>query len=112
MTSMAAFALARSDLITSVALITDGQISGLVNQGLVVAEVTPEAVSEDSPLGRIQDGDEILVDTAARRVDVLVDDAVLQQRPPYRKEGVKPRGWLGVYTQLVKDMRKGAIVEA
>lgn len=110
MTSMAAFALARSDLVSSVALITDGQISGLVNQGLVVAEVTPEAVSEDSPLGRLQDGDPISVDTAARRVDVLVDEAELWQRPPYRKQGARPKGWLGIYAGLVTDARKGALV--
>lgn len=112
MTSMAAFALARSDLVSSVALITDGQISGLVNQGLVVAEVTPEAVSEDSPLGRLQDGDPISVDTAARRVDVLVDEDVLWQRPPYRKRAARPKGWLGIYAHLVTDARKGALVEA
>ncbi|HLI28930.1 MAG TPA: dihydroxy-acid dehydratase [Chloroflexota bacterium] len=112
MTSMAAFALARSELVANVALITDGQISGLVNQGLVVAEVTPEAVSADSPLGRIQEGDLISVDIAARRVDVLVDEALLRQRPPYQKTGVRSKGWLGVYAQLVKDVRRGTIVEA
>lgn len=83
-----------------------------MNQGLVVAEVAPEAVSEDSPLGRLQDGDPISVDMTARRVDVLVDEGVLWQREPYRKQGARPKGWLGIYAHLVTVARKGALVEA
>ncbi|MDW8060890.1 MAG: dihydroxy-acid dehydratase [Thermomicrobium sp.] len=111
LTSTVAFALALSGLADSVALITDGQISGLVNQGLVVAEVTPEAVTEGSPLGLVRDGDPIRIDLAARRVELLVDPAELAQRPPYRPARPRPRGWLGVYSQLVRDVRDGALVE-
>lgn len=112
MASFAAFALARAELVSTVALITDGQISGLVNQGLVVAEVTPEAVIPDSPLGRVEDGDSISVDLSARRVDLLVEDDVLRQRPGYQRSGAPVRGWLGVYARLVGDLRKGNIVES
>lgn len=111
MASFAAFALARPELVDHVALVTDGQISGLVNQGLVVAEVTPEAVSPDSPLGRVQDGDEIVVDLSARRVDLLVDEATLRRREPYQGPESLPDGWLGVYARLATDLRKGNIVE-
>jgi len=112
MTSTAAFALAMSGLASSVALITDGQISGLVNQGLVVAEVTPEAAVEGSPLGLVRDGDLVRIDLRTRRVDLLVDPAELAQRQPYRPLRPRPRGWLGVYAQLVGDVRDGALVEA
>jgi len=111
MASRAAFALAMSDLADRVALVTDGQISGLVNQGLVVAEVTPEAAVEGSPLGLVRDGDPIRIDLAARRVDLLVDPAELARRQPYRPARPRPRGWLGVYAQLVRDVRDGALVE-
>lgn len=112
MASTAAFALASANLAASTALITDGQISGLVNQGLVVAEVAPEAVEEDSPLGRIRDGDPVLIDTAARRVDVLLEPSVLWQRPRYTKARPRPHGWLGVYATLVDSVRRGALVDA
>jgi len=111
MASFAAFALARPELVDHVALVTDGQISGLVNQGLVVAEVTPEAAVPDSPLGRVQDGDEIVVDLSARRVDLLVDEATLRQREPYQGPESLPDGWLGVYARLASDLRRGNIVK-
>lgn len=111
MVSMAAFALARSDLVSSVAFVTDGQISGLVNQGLVVAEVTPEAVYPDSPLGRLADGDPVVIDTTTRRVDVRVDADTFWRREPYRKPPTSARGWLGLYARLVADARHGALVD-
>ena len=54
-----------------VAVVTDGQLSGLVNKGLVGGEVTPEAHG-GGPLGLVQDGDRITIDVLARRVDVDV----------------------------------------
>jgi hypothetical protein len=42
LTSALMFAIDGAGLSTSVAVITDGQMSGLVNGGLVVAEVSPE----------------------------------------------------------------------
>lgn len=111
MASTAAFALALSDLVDSVALVTDGQISGLVNQGLVVAEVTPEAVEPEAPLGRVCNGDLVRIDLDRRRVDLLVESGELARRPPYERREPRPRGWLGVYAQLVRDVRDGALVE-
>jgi len=37
--------------------VTDGQLSGLVNKGLVVGEVNPEAAT--GPLGLVKEGDRI-----------------------------------------------------
>ncbi|MCM8746803.1 dihydroxy-acid dehydratase [Thermomicrobium sp. CFH 73360] len=111
MAGTAALALASSPLVESCILITDGQISGLINRGLVVAEVTPEAVSEASPLGRLRDGDRIAVDLEQRRVDVLVDDTILWQREPFQQNEPPPRGWLAVYATLVRDVRDGALVD-
>ncbi|MDW7982506.1 MAG: dihydroxy-acid dehydratase [Thermomicrobium sp.] len=112
MAGTAALALGSSPLVDRCVLITDGQISGLINRGLVVAEVTPEAVDDASPLGRVQNGDLVAIDLDRRRIDLLVDPAVLWQREPYRSATPTPRGWLGVYAALVRDVRQGAIVEA
>ena len=45
MTSAVVFALDGAGLIDDVAMITEGQLSGLVNDGLVVGEASPEAAS-------------------------------------------------------------------
>src|SRR6185295_4981797 len=54
--------------------ISDARMSGTV--GLHVA---PEA-AVGGPLGLVRDGDEILLDTEARRLDLLVPDAELARR--------------------------------
>ena len=65
LTSALMFAIDGAGLSTSVAVITDGQMSGLVNGGLVVAEVSPEGAS-GGPLGLVRDGDLISIDVNAR----------------------------------------------
>ena len=52
-------------------MITDGQMSGLVNGGLVVAEVSPEGAA-GGPLGLVRDGDMISIDVNARTLDLEV----------------------------------------
>jgi dihydroxy-acid dehydratase len=78
-TSAFVFALDGAGLGDRVVVVTDGQMSGLVNKGLVVAEVAPEGAL-GGPLGLVEDGDVISVDVDARTVDLEVDAEELARR--------------------------------
>jgi len=58
LTSALMFALDGAGLTTSVAVITDDQMSGLVNGGLVIAEASPEGAAGGPP-GQVVDGDDL-----------------------------------------------------
>jgi dihydroxy-acid dehydratase len=101
MASQTVFALGGAGLTEEVAVVTDGQLSGLVNKGIVVGEVRPEAALP-GPLGLVADGDRISIDLTARRVDLLVDDAELaRRRPVTRKVHNGQSGWLSVYANQI-----------
>jgi len=82
MVSAFIFALDGSGLGDKVAVVTDGQLSGLVNKGIVVGEVSPEAAT-GGLIGLVQDGDVITIDLPSRSVALEVDTDVLAARPPY-----------------------------
>jgi dihydroxy-acid dehydratase len=109
LTSALMFAIDGAGLSASVAVITDGQMSGLVNGGLVVAEVSPEGAS-GGPLGLVRDGDVISIDVNARTVDLEVSPAELDARraelPPLRVP--TGCGWLSVYARTVAPLGAGA----
>lgn len=109
LTSALMFAIDGAGLSTSVAVITDGQMSGLVNGGLVVAEVSPEGAS-GGPLGLVRDGDMISIDVNARTLDLEVSAAELDARraalPPLRVPA--GCGWLSVYARTVAPLGAGA----
>lgn len=56
-----------------VALLTDGRMSGASGKVLAAIQVSPEAVRGGS-IAKIRDGDRIVIDTEAGRMDALVDD--------------------------------------
>jgi dihydroxy-acid dehydratase len=58
--------------------VSDARMSGTAG-GTVVLHVAPEA-AVGGPLAHVRDGDEILLDTEARRLDLLVPDAELVRR--------------------------------
>jgi len=60
------------------ALITDGRFSGGTS-GLAVGHISPEA-AEGGLIGLVQEGDQILIDVGERRLELLVDPAVLAER--------------------------------
>jgi len=111
LTSAFIFALHARGLAHSVAFVTDGQFSGLVNQGITVGEVSPEAAA-DGPLGRVQDDDVIDIDLATGTIDLLVDDAVLAAREPYRPPAERDTGggMLEQYEALVQPLSCGAVL--
>ncbi len=111
LTSAFIFALHARGLAHEVALVTDGQFSGLVNQGISIGEVSPEAAA-DGPLGRVRDDDVIDIDLAQGRVDLLVDEEILSAREPYRPPADRDTGggMLDQYEQLVQPLSCGAVL--
>ncbi|MDD2861412.1 MAG: dihydroxy-acid dehydratase [Acidiphilium sp.] len=60
------------------ALITDGRFSGGTS-GLSIGHISPEA-AEGGAIGLIEDGDVIAIDIPNRRIDVVLDQARLDER--------------------------------
>jgi dihydroxy-acid dehydratase len=106
--NMAVFALDAVGLALKVAVLTDGQMSGLANKGLVVAEVEPEG-GVIGPLSVIQDGDIVSIDLAQRSIDHEIPEAMLQERLAHAHAVAKPaRGWLSIYRRTVLPLSQGA----
>ncbi|CAN7215580.1 phosphogluconate dehydratase [Rhizobium sp. LjRoot30] len=64
-----------------VALVTDGRMSGASGKVPAAIHLTPEA-SEGGPIARIRDGDIIRLDAVAGTLEVMVDAAEFDARPP------------------------------
>ncbi|MFF2677743.1 dihydroxy-acid dehydratase [Arthrobacter koreensis] len=110
MASNVVFALNGAGLTGKVAVVTDGQLSGLVNQGIVVGEVKPEG-GVDGPLRLVRDGDRVAIDIPARTVDLDVPAGELDHRRTESaapRSGGQTRGWLGLYARNVSPLEHGA----
>lgn len=109
LTSAFVFAIDGAGLSEQVVVITDGQMSGLVNNGLVVAEVSPEGAI-GGPLGLVEDGDVISVDVAERTLDLHVSEEELARRREKLAPLAQPAGcgWLSVYAKTVQPLTRGA----
>ncbi|RVV99818.1 dihydroxy-acid dehydratase [Mesobaculum littorinae] len=92
-----------------VAIVTDGQLSGLVNKGLVVGEVQPEW-AEGGPIALVQDGDMIAIDVEAKTLDLEVaEDELARRREAFRPpEPTQDSGWLSIYERTVQPLSRGA----
>jgi len=95
----------------SVALITDGRFSG-ATRGFMLGHVAPEAAAR-GPIAALRDGDTIIMDIEARRIDVALDDAEIAARladwhPPAPRytEGVFAK-----YCALVSSASEGAVTK-
>jgi dihydroxy-acid dehydratase len=93
------------------ALITDGRFSGGTH-GFCVGHVAPEAV-DGGPIAFVADGDRIVIDVPAKRIDLDVDDAELARRRGQWKlpEPRYTSGVLAKYARLVTGAERGAITE-
>ncbi len=111
MTSSVVFALDGAGLIDKVAVVTEGQLSGLVNRGLVVGEASPEAM-EGGPLGLVDNGDPISIDVDKRVVNLDVPEETLAKRREEQRQFGKTgeRGWLSIYQRTVQPVHKGAVL--
>jgi dihydroxy-acid dehydratase len=97
---------------TDVAFITDGRFSG-GSHGFVVGHMTPEA-AVGGPIALIEDGDRIIIDAEARRVDIdLSDDEMEKRRAAWtRPKSSVTRGTLAKYRAEVLSASLGAVTEA
>jgi dihydroxy-acid dehydratase len=96
----------------SVALVTDGRFSG-GTRGPCIGHISPEA-AEGGPIALVEDGDGILLDIPARRLELLVDEKVLAVRRE-RWKAPEPKirtGWLARYAKVVTSAYTGAITTA
>lgn len=102
-------ALSGAGLGDSVAVITDGELSGL-NRGITVGQVMPEAAS-GGPLAIIKEGDLIRIDLNNKRVDLLVDEREFKERMESWTPAVRtlPNNWLKFYADNVMPLEKGAV---
>ncbi len=90
------------------ALITDGRFSGGTS-GLSIGHISPEAASGGN-IGKIQDGDIIVIDIPSRSINVKLSDEELAARPqqPLRRNRIVSKA-LRAYAQSVASADKGGI---
>jgi dihydroxy-acid dehydratase len=102
-------ALVGAGLGDSVALLTDGRFSGATH-GLMAGHVAPEA-AHGGPIAAVRDGDTVIFDVKARRLDVDISEEELKARlsrwtppAPRYKAGVMAK-----YAKLVSSASEGAV---
>ncbi|CAI8351967.1 MAG: dihydroxy-acid dehydratase [Litorivicinaceae bacterium] len=94
-----------------VALITDGRFSG-GSHGFVIGHVTPEA-AVGGPIGLLEDGDAITIDSEANALAVDLDESELsRRRDSWQMEKETPsRGVLAKYARSVSSASRGAVTD-
>ena len=102
-------ALVGQGLGDQVALLTDGRFSGATH-GLMAGHVAPEA-ARGGPIAAVREGDTIVFDVEARRLDVEVGDDEVSARlrawtPPAPRYA---RGVFAKYARLVSSASEGAV---
>ena len=90
------------------ALITDGRFSGGTS-GLSIGHISPEAASGGA-IGKIKDGDIIVIDIPSRSINVKLSDEELEARPmqPLKRNRVVSKA-LRAYAQSVSSADKGGV---
>lgn len=90
------------------ALITDGRFSGGTS-GLSIGHISPEAAAGGA-IGKIVDGDIIVIDIPSRTISVKLTDEELAQRPmrPLQRDRHVSRA-LKAYASMVSSADKGGI---
>jgi len=99
-------------LANDVALITDGRFSG-GTQGPCIGHISPEA-QLGGPIAIIQDGDEIVIDIPARKLEVsLSADEIKSRLSKWKAPEMKEKeGYLARYAKVVGSASEGAILKA
>ena len=90
------------------ALITDGRFSGGTS-GLSIGHISPEAAAGGN-IGKIKDGDIIVIDIPTRSINVKLSDEELEARPqqPLKRHRVISKA-LRAYAQSVSSADKGGV---
>jgi len=109
--SAVVFALDAAGLQRDVAFVSDGQLSGLCNKGLTVAEVSPESAI-GGPLSLVENGDPIRIDVDRYLIELEVPETELAARRARRGPPVLPKstGYLSIYQRNVQPMSTGAVL--
>ncbi|HTN38675.1 MAG TPA: dihydroxy-acid dehydratase [Arachidicoccus sp.] len=102
-------ALSGAGLADTVAVVTDGELSGL-NKGITIGQVMPEAAC-GGPLVIVEEGETIKIDLTKRRIDLLIPkqtyDARLKNWIPVERH--LENNWLKFYAENVMPIEKGAV---
>ncbi len=104
-------AIAGMGLDKYVALITDGRFSG-ATKGAAIGHISPEA-AEGGTIALVEEGDIISIDIPNKKLELLVDNDVLEER----RKNLKPlepkvkEGYLSRYAKLVSSASTGAILK-
>ncbi len=95
----------------TVALLTDGRFSG-ATRGLMVGHVAPEAAN-GGPIAALQEGDSVVIDIEARRLDVELAGAEIAARLANWSEPAAhyTSGVFAKYRALVASAADGAITQ-
>lgn len=90
------------------ALITDGRFSGGTS-GLSIGHVSPEAAAGGN-IGKLKDGDIIIIDIPSRKIEVKLTDEELAARPqqPLRRKRIVSKA-LRAYAHSVSSADKGGV---
>lgn len=103
-------ALNGANLASQVAVVTDGELSGL-NRGIIVGQVMPEAAM-GGPLAVIRQGETIKLDFVNRTMNVDIPEEELKSRlKEWRPlERTLTPGYLAQYHELVQPIEQGAVL--
>lgn len=109
--SMVVFALYSAELQNEVAFVSDGQLSGLCNKGLTIAEVSPEA-AVGGAIGLVENGDRVSIDVDRRSIELgVAADELERRRATLGEPRLKPSsGWLEIYRRTVQPMSTGVVI--
>lgn len=104
-------AIAGMGLDKEVALITDGRFSG-ATRGASIGHVSPEAAS-GGLIGLVEEGDLIEIDIPECRLQLLVDEPIIEERKSLWKEPEAriKTGYMKRYAQMVQSASTGAILK-
>ena len=93
------------------ALVTDGRFSG-GTRGACIGHISPEA-AEGGLLALVQDGDQIEISIKNHSLNLLVNEATLEQRRKNHKPKVNKvkSKWLKRYQLLVSNASAGAVLK-
>ncbi len=102
-------AIAGMGLDSSVALITDGRFSG-ASRGASIGHISPEAAA-GGLIGIIEDGDIISIDIPNNKLELMVNEQIIEDRKskfvPYEKP--VQNGYLNRYRKMVTSANTGGI---
>jgi dihydroxy-acid dehydratase len=101
-------AIAGKGLDGTVALITDGRFSG-ATRGAAIGHISPEAAA-GGLIAYVQSGDKISIDIPGRKLELLVDESIIEERKKTTEiKTADVGGYLERYVRLTTSADIGAI---